>query len=86
MRCSTRVTDPYRDPEPYACPACHAVLRSFHDRLCCDACGGMMLALDDLAAAVTEIAATRGAHRHEGELRIAIECELVQDSRRALAG
>lgn len=49
------MSDPYRDADPSVCPACAASLRTFHDRLCCDACGGMMLELDDLATAVTEI-------------------------------
>jgi Zn-finger nucleic acid-binding protein len=49
------MSDPYRDSEPLACPACNAALRSFHERLCCDACGSVMLELDDLVAAITEI-------------------------------
>ena len=46
---------PYREsPEPPPCPACGAGLRDFRGRLCCDACGGMLVELDDLTAAIND--------------------------------
>lgn len=46
--------DPYRD-QNLSCPACQAPLRLFQDRLCCDACNGIFLELDDLERAVVEV-------------------------------
>jgi Zn-finger nucleic acid-binding protein len=48
------MTDPYRDAQTLACPACSAALREFNGRLCCDACGGVMLPLADLTAAIAD--------------------------------
>jgi hypothetical protein len=47
-------------PEPYravpaACPACFTALRDYRGRLCCDACGGIMITMTDLTNAITEI-------------------------------
>jgi Zn-finger nucleic acid-binding protein len=47
--------DPFRTaPEPPACPACGAALREFHGRLCCDACGGVLMDTADLTASITD--------------------------------
>jgi Zn-finger nucleic acid-binding protein len=48
------MADPYRDPER-ACPACNATLREFRQRLCCDSCNGIMLAMADLASAIEQL-------------------------------
>jgi len=49
------MSGPYRDPEILVCPACEAGLRAFvRGRLCCDACGGVMLPLADLTNAIAE--------------------------------
>jgi hypothetical protein len=48
------MTDPYRDPE-WPCPACSKPLRMYRTRLVCDACNGIMVALDDLASAVHDL-------------------------------
>ena len=48
------MTDPYRDPER-PCPACQAPLREYRERLCCDACNGIMLAMADLTSAIAEL-------------------------------
>jgi len=45
---------PYRDPE-VMCPACHATLRAFRQRLCCDACEGILLDPADLATSISEL-------------------------------
>ncbi len=45
----------YRDQE-FACPACATTLRAFHDRYCCDGCGGMQLAHGDLQRSIEELA------------------------------
>jgi hypothetical protein len=44
----------YRD-QPHACPSCAAPLREYRNRLCCDACGGMFLAVADLRRSVDEM-------------------------------
>lgn len=46
--------DPYRDAH-HTCPGCNAKLREFRDRLVCDTCGGVMLAIDDLRNAIAEL-------------------------------
>jgi hypothetical protein len=46
--------DPYRDADMLECPGCGSDLRVFNARLCCDACGGIMLPLVDLATAIEE--------------------------------
>jgi Zn-finger nucleic acid-binding protein len=60
--------DPFRDPE-LPCPACARPLRAFQQRLVCDACGGILLALADLAAAIedlTSVAPTFAwSHEHQ---------------------
>ena len=49
------MTEPYRD-QHLRCPACRDVaLRAFQTRLICDRCEGMMVPLDDLAAAILEM-------------------------------
>ncbi|CAN5454330.1 hypothetical protein BH11MYX1_BH11MYX1_54930 [soil metagenome] len=45
---------PYRDRER-SCPACQQPLRAYQTRLCCDACNGIMVTLDDLATAVNDL-------------------------------
>jgi hypothetical protein len=45
---------PYRDQER-SCPACSAPLRLYQDRLCGDACNGIMLTLADLSHAVYDM-------------------------------
>ncbi len=46
---------PYRtSPDPPACPACGAGLRDFSGRLCCDACGGILVDLADLTASIND--------------------------------
>jgi Zn-finger nucleic acid-binding protein len=45
---------PYRDLQ-LACPACTEGLRRFRDRLCCDACNGIMLGITDLEVAIREL-------------------------------
>ena len=45
---------PYRDEE-VTCPSCKAPLRAFHTRLCCDACNGIFLDLDDLTTSIIEL-------------------------------
>lgn len=47
-------TEPYRD-QHLTCPACGAGLRAFKTRQICDACDGMMLTVEDLAAAIHEL-------------------------------
>jgi len=37
------------------CPDCHAPLREFGDKLVCDTCQAMLIRLEELAAAVTEL-------------------------------
>ncbi|MEZ4402593.1 MAG: zf-TFIIB domain-containing protein [Kofleriaceae bacterium] len=50
------MTDAYR-AGGFACPVCPAAaLREFAGRLVCDACGGMLIAVDDLAASIGEVA------------------------------
>ncbi|HEY0254043.1 MAG TPA: hypothetical protein VGC41_21085 [Kofleriaceae bacterium] len=44
----------YRDPV-FTCPACTRPLRSFNERLVCDACDGIMVSLADLAHAVHDM-------------------------------
>src|SRR5258705_5358650 len=47
--------DPFRSgPEPLACPACDNAIRELDGRLCCDACGGIMIAMAALTAAIAE--------------------------------
>ncbi|MFN0248775.1 MAG: hypothetical protein ACKV2T_17935 [Kofleriaceae bacterium] len=46
--------DPYRDPD-HRCPACQKPLRTFRERLACDACDGIFLPLADLAGAVHDL-------------------------------
>lgn len=48
--------DPYRSPPaPLACPGCNAELREYEGKLCCDACGGIMMDMASLIAAIAEI-------------------------------
>ena len=46
--------DAYRD-QHHNCPRCNHLLRTFNERLVCDACEGLMLAEDDLRNAVLEL-------------------------------
>ena len=48
------MTAPYPAGSP-ACPSCAQPLRSFRERLACDACDGIMLAVADLRSAVFEM-------------------------------
>src|SRR5437016_1406699 len=57
------MSDPYRT-SGLACPACRcAPMRAVGNRLVCDQCGGMQIAVDDLAHAIGlgEVVATDGA-------------------------
>jgi Zn-finger nucleic acid-binding protein len=45
---------PYRDPD-LVCPACHAQLRVFRQRLCCDACNGILLEIADLTTSISDL-------------------------------
>ena len=45
----------YRDSE-LSCPACKGALRAFHDRQCCDACGGIQVGASDLKRSVEDLA------------------------------
>jgi hypothetical protein len=46
--------EPYRDGHR-SCPRCQSGLRVFHDRLVCDACGGVMLSFDEVRGAIEEL-------------------------------
>lgn len=46
--------DPYRDAHR-TCPSCNGELREFRERLVCDRCGGVMLSVEDLSAAIEEL-------------------------------
>ena len=48
------MSDPYRDRE-LSCPACQQPLRTFHDRLVCDACNGIMVSIPDLSGAIEDL-------------------------------
>jgi Zn-finger nucleic acid-binding protein len=48
------MSDPYRDREMFECPACGQEMRTYHKRLCCDACTGIFITVDDLRAALAE--------------------------------
>lgn len=48
------MSTPYRDHE-LACPGCRAPLRLDGERLCCDACGGVLAPVGDLTTALTEL-------------------------------
>ena len=48
------MSDVFRD-QNFKCPACPGALREFHSRLCCDACDGMMLTLEDLSRAIIDL-------------------------------
>ncbi|HEY1547498.1 MAG TPA: zf-TFIIB domain-containing protein [Kofleriaceae bacterium] len=48
------MSGPYRDADQYQCPACGEAMRAFYKRLCCDACTGIFIALDDLTAAIEQ--------------------------------
>jgi Zn-finger nucleic acid-binding protein len=48
------MSDPYRDRELCECPACGQEMRTYHKRLCCDACTGIFITVDDLRAALAE--------------------------------
>src|SRR4029077_597848 len=49
------MTDVYRTAA-FACPVCsNATLREFHDRLVCDECNGMLIALDDITESIHEL-------------------------------
>jgi Zn-finger nucleic acid-binding protein len=54
-----------------ACPSCGATLRRFARRLACDACGGLLIALDDLAA---QLAAEVAAVPREGDAAACPRC------------
>jgi hypothetical protein len=57
------MSGPYRDPELWSCPACGSSLRPYGKRLCCDACGGIMLTPDDLLRAIHAHTRTRARLR-----------------------
>ena len=46
--------EPYRDAH-HICPHCNGELRTFRDRLVCDACEGLMMSIDDLRGAIAEL-------------------------------
>ena len=48
------MTHAYREPG-LACPSCRGVLRVFGKRLVCDACGGILIATDDLAVELADV-------------------------------
>jgi Zn-finger nucleic acid-binding protein len=43
---------PYRDPHQLVCPVCQVALRVERDRLYCDACGGMLIDIEDLVTTI----------------------------------
>ena len=57
---------PYRDPQ-HPCPACGRPLRAFLTRLVCDACNGMFLSLEDLAAAIHDMTSVVPAFHYKDE-------------------
>jgi len=73
------MADPYRDPE-LSCPACTKPLRTFRDRLICDACDGIMLSLADLSGAIFDMTSIEPtfewAHEAAGE-RTCPHCRLA---------
>jgi Zn-finger nucleic acid-binding protein len=48
------MSGPYRDADQFQCPACGEAMRAFYKRLCCDACTGIFIAIDDLVAAIED--------------------------------
>jgi Zn-finger nucleic acid-binding protein len=48
------MSGPYRDADQFQCPACGEAMRVYYKRLCCDACTGIFIAVDDLVAAIEE--------------------------------
>jgi Zn-finger nucleic acid-binding protein len=51
---------PYRDMEMFQCPACGEAMRAYYKRLCCDACAGIFIAVDDLTSALDDHASGVG--------------------------
>jgi Zn-finger nucleic acid-binding protein len=49
--------DPYRDARSL-CPSCGRRLRVLNERLVCDACGGMLLPVAELAASIVDLGAS----------------------------
>lgn len=52
------MSDPYRDREMFECPACGQELRAYYTRLCCDACTGIFVTVDDLRQALADHTST----------------------------
>jgi Zn-finger nucleic acid-binding protein len=48
------MSDPYRDMDMFECPACGQELRAYYKRLCCDACTGIFITIDDLREALAD--------------------------------
>jgi Zn-finger nucleic acid-binding protein len=48
------MSGPYRDADQFQCPACGEAMRAYYKRLCCDACTGIFVALDDLTVAIED--------------------------------
>jgi Zn-finger nucleic acid-binding protein len=51
---------PYRDADMFQCPACGEAMRAYIERLCCDACTGIFIGLEDLTAALDDHALGMG--------------------------
>jgi Zn-finger nucleic acid-binding protein len=51
---------PYRDMEMFQCPACGEAMRAYYKRLCCDACTGIFIGLDDLTSSLDDFASGTG--------------------------
>jgi Zn-finger nucleic acid-binding protein len=48
------MSEPFRGAA-YPCPSCSAGLRPCLERFVCDACGGMLIGVDDLAASISDM-------------------------------
>lgn len=48
------MTDPFRD-QHHKCPSCNEELREFRGRWACDACGGVLMNLEDLASGIYDM-------------------------------
>ena len=48
------MSGPYRDMDMFECPACGQEMRAYYKRLCCDACTGIFITVDDLRTSLGE--------------------------------